>query len=123
MTDSHELYAQAEKLKDEGKNDEANNQKLLELLKNVPESGRTAHYTSVIVLAKPEQVVVEVSGEVYGMIAKQPQGSGGFGYDPLFFFPEFQQTFAQVSAEVKHKVSHRGQALRKLHQVLVDYLR
>lgn len=107
----------------EGKNDEANNRKLLELLKDVPEPKRTAHYTAAIALTKPDQVIAEVSGDVHGMIMKEPRGSGGFGYDPLFFFPEFNQTFAEVSAEMKHRVSHRAKALRKLHQALIDYLK
>jgi XTP/dITP diphosphohydrolase len=105
------------------KNDEANNSKLLDLMRDVPDPERSAHYISVIALAEPDRIVGEVAGEVHGFIRREPRGTGGFGYDPLFYFPEFQQTFAEIPSEMKHTVSHRGQAFAKLLKVLEAYLK
>lgn len=104
------------------KNDEENNRKLLGLLKNVPDSKRSAHYTAAIALAEPGRIVAEVAGDVHGVICREARGTGGFGYDPLFFYQPFQKTFAEVPAEMKHGVSHRAKALAKLRNVLEDYL-
>ncbi|HOW88597.1 MAG TPA: RdgB/HAM1 family non-canonical purine NTP pyrophosphatase [Candidatus Omnitrophota bacterium] len=105
------------------KNDEANNQKLLDLMKDVPAEKRTAHYESAIAIAEPDRLIGVVKGQVFGLIAKKPAGTGGFGYDPLFFFPEFNKTFAQVTPEMKHSVSHRGRAWAQALALLKEYLR
>ena len=104
------------------KDDEANNRKLLELLKDIPDPKRSAHYAAAIALAVPDRVIAEVTGEVHGFINREPKGNGGFGYDPLFYYPDFKKTFAEVPAEMKHGVSHRSRALAKLRKVLEDYL-
>jgi XTP/dITP diphosphohydrolase len=98
--------------------DEANNQKLLRELASVPFSERTAHYICVVALAKQGKVLTVVEGRANGLIQNEPAGTGGFGYDPYFFYPPFQKTFAQLGMEEKFKVSHRGEAFRKL----LDYL-
>ena len=68
-------------------------------------------------------VLIETSGQVHGTITHERQGTGGFGYDPLFFIPELACTFAQVSAEVKHDLSHRGKAFRSLVSFLQRHAR
>ncbi|MBQ5756586.1 MAG: RdgB/HAM1 family non-canonical purine NTP pyrophosphatase [Erysipelotrichaceae bacterium] len=87
------------------------NTKILEIMKDIKD--RTAHYTCAMVYydGKEEQCFV---GEVYGEIAHEIAGTNGFGYDPIFYYPPMKKTFAEISAEEKHKVSHRGIALRKL---------
>lgn len=107
----------------ESKNDDANNKKLLELMVSVPEENRTAHYESAIALAEPVELIGVVRGQVHGLITRELRGSGGFGYDPLFFYPPYQKTFGEVSIEMKHRVSHRGQALGKFRELLRDHLK
>ncbi|MFW6164222.1 MAG: XTP/dITP diphosphatase [Planctomycetota bacterium] len=102
--------------------DEANTAKLLEELADVDAPRRTAAYVSVVVIASPRAVLAETEGRCEGRIARRPRGQGGFGYDPVFFYPDLGATFAQVSAEAKNSVSHRGQALRRLVGRLPDLL-
>ena len=94
--------------------DRANNQKLLRLLTDVPLKNRQARFCCCLCLHSPNEVIVEVEGFLEGMILDQPQGSNGFGYDPIFYVPDKQKTVAQMSAEEKNAISHRGQALRNL---------
>lgn len=103
--------------------DEANNTKLLEMMHDVSDEKRTAHYESAIALAEPEKLIGVVKGQVHGLITRELLGTGGFGYDPLFFYPPYKKTFGEVSAEMKHRVSHRGQALAKFRELLQDYLK
>lgn len=77
-----------------------------------------ARFVCALALAKRERVVFESRGTVEGQIAPAPKGSGGFGYDPIFFYPPYGRTLAEVSAEQKAAVSHRGQAFRKLGEFL-----
>ena len=102
----------------EPKSDERNNLKLIETLKN--QSNRRAYYYCVIVLVRhaddPQPIIVD--GSWYGEIVDQPRGEGGFGYDPHFFLPEFGKTSAELSAEQKNRISHRGQALAQLMEIL-----
>jgi len=107
----------------ESKNDDANNAKLLELMQNVPEEKRTAYYESAIALAEPEKLIGVVRGQVRGRITRDLRGSGGFGYDPLFFYPPYLKTFGEVPAAMKHRVSHRGQALEKFRELFQNYLK
>ena len=97
-------------------NDDANNALLVEKLRAVPEAQRSARYRAVIVLmrhaADPSPVICEGSWE--GMIQLEPAGEGGFGYDPYFYLPLLGCTSAQLSAEAKNRLSHRGQALQQL---------
>ena len=96
------------------KSDARNNEKLLRDMQGVAD--RRAHYYCVLVLLHhaedPQPLIAE--GEWHGEIAMQPCGDGGFGYDPLFWLPEFCKTSAQLEREQKHAISHRGKALRVL---------
>ncbi|HEV2177903.1 MAG TPA: RdgB/HAM1 family non-canonical purine NTP pyrophosphatase [Terriglobia bacterium] len=94
--------------------DAANNSKLLAELRGVPHARRTAHYVCVIALAEGDRILTVVEGRATGVILEAPRGSGGFGYDPYFFYPPLGRTFAELSAAEKLKVSHRGEAFRKL---------
>jgi len=103
-----------------GAGDAANNALLLERLAGVPDEQRTARYRCVVAyldtpLAKPQ--LVEATCE--GRIVSAPRGSGGFGYDPLFFSTELGMTFAEAQMPAKQRVSHRGRAIRALVEVLV----
>lgn len=101
--------------------DVENNQLLLERLRGVPTAQRTARYQCVIVFLRHalDPTPMIFSGTWEGIILEQPQGNQGFGYDPLFWLPTHQCTAAELSLEVKNQLSHRGQALRKLHDALV----
>ncbi len=96
--------------------DEKNNALLIEKLRDVPEAQRSARYRAVIVYmrhaADPSPIICEGSWE--GLIVLEPQGDGGFGYDPYFWVPSHGCTSAQLSADQKNALSHRGQALREL---------
>ena len=96
---------------------EANNAKLLDLLRNVPDAERTARYRCVLVLDVPageKSVEVVAAGSVEGRILTGPRGRAGFGYDPLFFSDELGMTFGEASREAKDAVSHRGRAITAL---------
>ncbi len=94
--------------------DEANNRKLLHELSRVPPSKRSAHYVCVIALAQRGKILTVVEGRADGLIQDERKGTGGFGYDPYFFYPPLHKTFAEISIEEKFEVSHRGKAFRKL---------
>ena len=79
---------------------------------------RAAHYTCAIALAQAGQVLTVVEGRVDGIIIDEPRGTGGFGYDPYFYYPPLEKTFGEIHPEAKFAVSHRGAAFRKL----LDYL-
>ncbi len=102
----------------EPRSDARNNQKLIEALRG--ETNRRAHYYCVMVYLRypddPEPVIAE--GRWYGEIIDTQRGSGGFGYDPYFLVPELNRTGAELSAEEKNAISHRGQALRALVEKL-----
>ncbi len=94
-----------------GAKDSDNNAKLLHELAGTPAEARTAHFVCALVLAHQEQILAEVEGRVDGVILTSARGENGFGYDPLFFVPELGKTTAEMSAEQKNKISHRGQAV------------
>jgi len=98
----------------------ANNEKLLKALKGVPAKKRTAHFKTVAVLALPTGQVLTEEGSVDGQILTDFKGSGGFGYDALFFIPAYNKTMAEMTEEEKNKVSHRGQAFRKIAKYLLE---
>lgn len=98
----------------EGSTDEDNNQALLKALENTPDEKRTARYVCAVVLAVEEDILFETEQTVEGQILREHRGQGGFGYDPLFYYPPFGATFAEVPIERKHTVSHRGKAMREL---------
>ncbi len=90
--------------------------KLLGEMKDIPENERTAHFTSAICCILSDGSKIEVEGRCDGRIAFEPSGDGGFGYDPVFLYGE--RSYAQLTAEEKDKVSHRGKSLRKLQEEL-----
>ncbi len=94
--------------------DEANNLFLLERMHAVPADRRAARYRCVLAAAQYGKLCVRAEGTVEGEILTSPRGTGGFGYDPLFFLPRLQQTMAEIDLEAKHMLSHRGHALRAL---------
>jgi len=102
-----------------GEVDEANNAELLRRLLGAPERKRSARYRCVLVfLSTPTAVPLVVSGETAGRILEAPEGSHGFGYDPLFWSVDLGKSFGAASAEEKDGVSHRGRALAKLAEAL-----
>ena len=98
--------------------DEKNNDKLLELIKDVPDEKRTAKFVSVITIVYPDGRKIVARGECPGRILHERHGNNGFGYDPLFLPDGFDQTFAELSSDVKNEISHRAQALKKLEELL-----
>ena len=102
----------------EPKSDARNNLKLIESLQN--QTDRRAFYYCVIVLVRhaddPQPIIVD--GSWHGEVIAQPRGTGGFGYDPYFFLPELDKTAAELTAEQKNQISHRGTALGKLVAIL-----
>ncbi|MBE6835586.1 MAG: RdgB/HAM1 family non-canonical purine NTP pyrophosphatase [Ruminococcaceae bacterium] len=101
-------------------NDEKNNEKLLNLLKDTPPEKRTARFVSCVCCVFPDGRKLTVRGEVEGVIGYEPKGNNGFGYDPLFVVGE--RTFAERSDSEKDALSHRGNALRKLVEELPRYI-
>jgi XTP/dITP diphosphohydrolase len=97
-----------------GLDDKARTMRLLEALREIPEERRGARYVAVAVVARPDGASRSFRGVCTGSITRAPRGAGGFGYDPVFFYPPFGATFAEVEPERKHAVSHRGQAFRAL---------
>ena len=99
--------------------DAANNAKLLAELAPLPDDHRAAYYVCTIALADPQgQIQAVVEGRCHGIITRELCGSGGFGYDPLFSIPEYHRTLGEMSARVKHALSHRARALEQLRPIL-----
>lgn len=101
-----------------GKDDDANNRKLLSALQGVPMSRRGARFRCVIAIVTPGGREFLSEGVCEGKIAFDPRGSEGFGYDPLFLIPSLGKTFAELGPAVKNRISHRAQALRAARDVL-----
>ena len=100
--------------------DAENNKLLLEQLAGVPEARRAAHYRCVVAfVATPSSVPEIVEATSDGFILTASRGTGGFGYDPLFYSPELNMTFGEAAPAAKHRVSHRGRAFRALIEVLL----
>lgn len=95
-----------------------NNRKLLSLMKDIPWEKRGAKFVCVVALAKDINHIVTVKGEAGGVIAFEEKGENGFGYDPVFYSPELNQTFAQLPLEEKNKISHRSQAFMKAKELI-----
>jgi len=91
---------------------------LLARLVGVPWERRTAHFKCVIAVATPQGRVEICYGECDGMIALEPKGVNGFGYDPVFFLPDQGKTMAELPTSIKNRISHRARACQKVHQVL-----
>ena len=93
--------------------DELNNAKLIREIRRVPAEKRSGRFLCVIAAARDGKTLGVFEGKAEGVILESPRGANGFGYDPLFFFPEISKTFAELSAEEKAGYSHRGAAFRK----------
>jgi len=100
-------------LADANTDDELNNARVLRELKDVPTEKRTGRFVCVLVAARDGRKLAAFRGTAEGRILNTPRGTNGFGYDPLFYFPRIDKTFAQLSAEEKSKYSHRGEAFRQ----------
>jgi XTP/dITP diphosphohydrolase len=98
--------------------DEKNIRKVLDLMEEVPFDQRKARFVSCVVLSQKGKVVKEIKECVSGFIAFEKKGHYGFGYDPIFYYPPLNKTFAELLSEEKNRVSHRGRALKKLKQFL-----
>ena len=95
--------------------DEANNRKLLEVLKDIPDDHRGAAFVCALALADPSGAIrLETEAACRGRITHEPRGANGFGYDPLFLISEYHKTFGELSALVKHQLSHRARAFARL---------
>ena len=92
--------------------DDENNAQVLRELRDVPQERRTGRFVCVIAAAREGQTLATFFGKAEGIILNSLQGSGGFGYDPMFYFPPIQKTFAELTAEEKARYSHRGAAFR-----------
>ena len=108
--------ADARHLVENNTDDQANNARLIRELRGIPPEKRTGRFVCVIAAARDGQTLGEFRGTAEGIILETPRGSNGFGYDPLFYFPPIQKTFAELTAEEKAQYSHRGAAFRKFLQ-------
>lgn len=102
-------------------NNKANNEKLLKLLEGVPWEKRTARFRCVVAVATPDGKVETAEGTCEGIITTELRGREGFGYDPLFYFPKYEKTFAELDSDIKNSVSHRGRALHKAREFLARW--
>ncbi len=92
--------------------------KIFEMLADVPEEKRTAKFVCSIAVVRPDGSEFTVRGEICGILHEKPMGDGGFGYDPIFYVPEFGMTTAQMTKEQKNSISHRGKASRAMAEIL-----
>lgn len=104
----------------EEKNDGANNKKLLEMMAVVLPEQRTARFKCAMAVATTDGLVHSTEGVCPGIILTEPRGKGGFGYDPLFYLPEYGQTFAELGLETKNKISHRARALQGVLEIIAE---
>ena len=93
---------------------------LLKNTENVPDGSRQAQFVCVITLVMPDGQVIQARGEAHGQLLRAPIGDGGFGYDPIFYYPPLGKAFAQLSAEEKNQVSHRAVALNLFNEKLKE---
>ncbi|MBW2504448.1 MAG: XTP/dITP diphosphatase [Deltaproteobacteria bacterium] len=98
--------------------DSANNRKLILAMQNVPDDRRQAAFCCVMAFSRPDSEPLLFEGQISGTILREPRGDGCFGYDPLFFIPEYGLTMAQLPLSKKNRISHRGQALMKVIETL-----
>ncbi|MGD9346584.1 MAG: RdgB/HAM1 family non-canonical purine NTP pyrophosphatase [Candidatus Aminicenantes bacterium] len=101
-----------------GATDAKNIEKVLRLMDGVPENKRGARFISCLALSQGGQILTEITGEVRGIITSSKRGRYGFGYDPIFYYPPLDKTFAELSPEKKNTISHRGLALEQLKSFL-----
>jgi XTP/dITP diphosphohydrolase len=107
---------------DRRQRDAANTAKLLEALEKVPDNRRGARFICHLAMAEPGAVLLETTAAVEGVITVAPTGDNGFGYDPVFLVPRFGQTIAEMPADLKNSLSHRGQAARQFAELLDQLL-
>ena len=103
-----------------GKGDQANNEKLLQELKDVPDEKRGAYFICVAAYVRPDGFEKVEEGRFYGKVMHQIKGTGGFGYDPLFQPDGLNCSSAELSAEEKDAISHRGKAMRAIAPYIID---
>ena len=97
-----------------------NRRKLLHEMTNVPDNERSAVFRTVAAFKTAEYINI-VEGQCEGYITREERGEGGFGYDPVFYIPDYKQTFAEMPLELKNKISHRGEAMDKIVEVIEKY--
>jgi XTP/dITP diphosphohydrolase len=102
----------------DGLTDPERNVRMLRELAGMPAAPRTARYRAVVAITAPDGREATTEGTVEGFLLETPRGAGGFGYDPIFYYPPFGATFAEVSPTAKHAVSHRGRAMAAARRVL-----
>jgi XTP/dITP diphosphohydrolase len=95
---------------------------ILELMKDVPDEERAARFVCVAACVLPDGEVITTSATLEGRIAYEPAGDGGFGYDPIFYIPEYGLTAARLSVGEKNKISHRGKAMGEMVRKLGEYI-
>lgn len=100
--------------------DEDNNRKLLNMMKHIPINERAARFVCAATVMFPDMRYFTVYGECRGRILKKPRGHSGFGYDPLFYLPEYKKTFAEISPSIKNTISHRAKAFANVKERLID---
>ena len=93
---------------------------LLNKLRDIPQDRRQARFRCVIAIAQPGRPTQTAEGTCQGFIALEPKGDNGFGYDPVFFLPEYGKTIAELPPEIKNRISHRGRAARNARRLLVN---
>ena len=106
-----------------GKTDEEKIDKVLRLMEGVPQDKRSAKFVCVLALVLPNGKQYITKEECKGEISFSPKGEYGFGYNPIFFVPEYNKTFAELGSEVKNQISHRGKALKKMTKILEEMSR
>ncbi len=105
-----------------GLSDDARYRALLAELAGVPDAARTARFHCVVAIARPDGKLFTTDGTVEGTILHEARGSNGFGYDPVFFVPEYAASMAELSAEVKNRISHRARAAANARTILAQWL-
>lgn len=105
---------------DESLDDWGRLQLLLKNTEQVPDERRQAKFICVITLVTPQQEIIQARGEVHGMLLRTPAGQGGFGYDPIFYYPPLGKSLAELTPEEKNQVSHRANALQVFYQKLKE---
>lgn len=106
----------------EGATDKENNEKLLALLRDIPDPQRKARFVCHIAIANPEKLIDVVEGSCAGTVVAKERGSGGFGYDPLFQPVEYNKTFGELPPKIKNRISHRARAMEKALMAIEKYV-
>lgn len=103
-------------------NSKKNNEKLLGLLEGKDDKDKKAKFVCAMVLVSDTGKVIKVQGEIDGIIINEERGSNGFGYDPVFYIPEYKMTFAQMDSDLKNSISHRANALKELEREIINLM-